>query len=120
MTDRADKPGSTVVTATVGRVADQPVGSMRLAHIGEHSIAVIRTASGVHAIDDACPHQGHRLTTGDLDGDVVTCRWHNWKYDVSDGRCLRGAQDVERHRVDVIDGTIHVTVVSSSPSARPE
>ncbi|MFN3219474.1 MAG: Rieske (2Fe-2S) protein [Acidimicrobiales bacterium] len=106
------------VTASVGALADHAVGSMRLARVGERRIAVIRTADGVHALDNACPHQGYGLVTGALDGDVVTCQWHNWKFRVTDGRCLLGEEDVACHRVDIVDGDVQVTVAEPSAAER--
>lgn len=106
------------VTASVGALADHPVGTMRLARVGEYRVAVIRTADGIHALDNACPHQGYGLVTGALDGDVVTCQWHNWKFRVADGRCVLGEEDVDCHRVDVVDGDVQVTVVRPSAAQR--
>lgn len=111
-------PDTTAVTASVGPLADHAVGSMRLARVGERRIAVIRTADGVHALDNACPHQGYGLVTGALDGDVVTCQWHNWKFRVTDGHCLLGEEDVACHRVDIVDGDVQVTVVEPSAAER--
>jgi nitrite reductase/ring-hydroxylating ferredoxin subunit len=29
------------------------------------------------------------LGEGDLEGQVVTCPWHHWKFDVTTGRCCQ-------------------------------
>lgn len=110
---------ATITTASVGTLGDHPPGSMRMASVGERRIAVIRTADGaVHALDNACPHQGYGLVTGALDGDVVTCQWHNWKFRVTDGRCLLGEEDVACHQVAVVDGDIQVTVTEPGAAER--
>lgn len=99
-------------TELVGTTDDLAEGEMKLARVGERRVAVIRTASGIHALDNACPHQGYGLVTGSLDGELLTCQWHNWKFRVSDGRCLLGEEDVPCHAVDITDaGEIAVTVV---------
>ncbi len=119
MTDPSDpQVRAAIVTEVVGALEEFPLHTMRLAHVGGRRITVIRTPSGVHAIDNACPHQGYGLTTGTVDGDVVTCQWHNWKFRVTDGHCLIGEEDVSCHRVDVIGGKVHVTVVQPSPADR--
>jgi nitrite reductase/ring-hydroxylating ferredoxin subunit len=105
-----------VVKATVGHVDDLEPGSMKMVHVGEQRVALIRTSGGVHAIDNACPHQGYGLVTGALSGETVTCQWHNWKYDVTTGRCLRGEEDVACHRVS-IDDRGRITVEVEVPSA---
>ena len=82
------------------------VGEMRMAKVGERRIAVIRTASGVHALDNACPHQGYGLVTGALDGELLTCQWHNWKFRVDTGECVIGEEDVACHPVTIERGEI--------------
>lgn len=106
-----------ITTETVGQLDDLAVGQMKLARVGERRIALIRTPSGVHALDNACPHQGYGLVTGSLDGELVTCQWHNWKFRASDGTCIVGEEDVACHAVTVHDnGSIDVTVEEPSPA----
>jgi nitrite reductase/ring-hydroxylating ferredoxin subunit len=102
------------VTETVGLVDDWVVGEMKMKTVDGHRVAVVNTASGFHAVDNACPHQGYGLTTGSLDGELVTCQWHNWKFDVRTGRCVMGEEDVACHPVDVADGEVRVTVTRPS------
>ncbi len=101
-------------TSSVGRIDDMDIGSMKLARVGERRVVVIRTASGVYALDNACPHQGYGLVGGALDGELLTCQWHNWKFRVGDGACVVGEEDVECHQTEVVDGEILVTVVERS------
>ncbi len=119
------------MTAKVGSISDTSenrleVNSMKMAKVGETPIALIRTSEGVFALDNACPHQGYGLVTGDLGVDgsgdpVVTCQWHNWKFRVSDGVCTVGQENVACHQVHVDDsGEISVTVVEPTDSERLE
>ena len=54
----------------------------------ETNVAVFRLDSGLFAIDDACTHEDGPLGEGDIDGLVVTCPYHDWRFDVSSGDCL--------------------------------
>lgn len=101
---------SRTTTEDIGAATDLKVGDMKLARVGERRIAVIRSASGIHALDNACPHQGYGLTTGTFDGEMVTCQWHNWKFRAADGGCVIGEEDVACHAVDVVDDRVLVTV----------
>ena len=105
-------------TVVVGSIDEFAVGEMRMAKVGERRIAVIRTASGVHALDNACPHQGYGLVTGALDGELLTCQWHNWKFRVDTGECVIGEEDVACHPVTIERGEIAVTV--TEPTADEE
>ncbi len=92
------------------------LNSMRVREIDGRKVAVVRTEHGVFAVDNACPHQGYGLVTGELgegaEGDaVITCLWHNWKFRIRDGVCVMGEENVACHPVTVDDaGTVHVTV----------
>ncbi len=106
----------------VADLADLPVGSMKLVKVDGRRLCVVHTASGVHALDNACPHEGYGLTTGDLDGELLTCAWHNWKFRVSDGRCVLGEEDVRVHPVTITSsGAISVTIDEPDPAElRPQ
>ena len=96
----------------VGNVADLPVGTMKLVRVDGRRLCLVRTSDGVHALDNACPHEGYGLTQGTLSGDLLTCQWHNWKFRVSDGRCVLGEENVPVHDVHIgVDGTLCVTLV---------
>lgn len=119
ITETTKAPSTNSYTATVGNTDDYAIGDMKMKSVGEHRIAVIRTPSGIHALDNACPHQGYGLVTGSLDGELLTCQWHNWKFDASTGRCIMGEEDVACHHVDIDDdGQIQVTVVEPSDDER--
>ena len=108
-------PIGQTTSSVVGNVSDFPVGAMKMAKVGERRVAVIRTSSGVHAIDNACPHQGYGLTTGALAGETVVCQWHNWKFDVTTGECTQGEENVACHQVDIDGDEIVVSVVDPTP-----
>ncbi len=102
-------------TATVGSVSEFAVGDMKMAKVGERRIAVIRTQSGIHALDNACPHQGYGLVTGALADEMVVCQWHNWKFDVRTGQCTQGEEDVACHPVTIDGDDIVVSVTEPTP-----
>lgn len=102
----------------VGHLDDLAISAMKLVHVDDHRVCLVRTSEGVFAIDQACPHEGYGLTTGELDGDLVTCAWHNWKFRVTDGACVLGEEDVRTHRVDIgDDGGLSVTISRPDPAA---
>ncbi|MFT7474287.1 MAG: nitrite reductase/ring-hydroxylating ferredoxin subunit [Verrucomicrobiales bacterium] len=108
----------TTTTATVGKVSDYEVGDMKMAKVGERRVAVIRTKSGIHALDNACPHQGYGLVTGALADEMVVCQWHNWKFDARTGQCMQGEEDVACHSVTIEDDEIIVSVTEPTIDER--
>jgi phenylpropionate dioxygenase-like ring-hydroxylating dioxygenase large terminal subunit len=48
-----------------------------------------RTSEGkAFAMRNSCPHRGIPLSYGRLDGTVVECCYHGWRFDAYSGRCL--------------------------------
>ncbi len=98
-------------------VADITIGSMRSIKVDGHRVCLVRTSDGLHAIDHACPHEGYGLTQGELDGDLLTCAWHNWKFRVTDGTCVQGEESVQVHAVEVSpEGGVRVRIERPDPS----
>ena len=59
--------------------------------LGGKQIVVFDTGEGPLACNNRCPHEGYPLREGILDdGCVVTCNWHNWKFDLRSGANLYG------------------------------
>jgi nitrite reductase/ring-hydroxylating ferredoxin subunit len=98
-------------------IGDIAVGTMKMIKVDGHRVCLVRTGDGLHALDHACPHEGYGLTQGELDGDLLTCAWHNWKFRVSDGTCVQGEESVRTHPVAIAhDGTVHVTIDRPDPA----
>ncbi|MEO1056805.1 MAG: Rieske 2Fe-2S domain-containing protein [Actinomycetota bacterium] len=106
----------------VAHLDELDVGSMKLVRVEGRRLCLVRTSDGVHALDNACPHEGYGLVQGELDDDLLTCEWHNWKFRVSDGACVLGEEAVRAHRVDVAaDGAIRVELNRPDPAElRPQ
>ena len=61
--------------------------------IAGRRIALFNVDGKIHAMDDLCPHAGAPLSDGRLNGCVVTCPWHGWDFDVTNGRMPGQAED---------------------------
>jgi nitrite reductase/ring-hydroxylating ferredoxin subunit len=96
-------------------VADIPDGQGKLWRHDDKRIALFRTAAGVYAADNRCPHQGYALKDGDIRGDLLTCAWHNWKFRLTDGKCLFGGENIRTYPVSVRDGWAYVDVTDPAP-----
>lgn len=84
-------------------------GSSKLVYVEDKSIALFNIDGAIYAIDDSCLHQGSSLAQGRLNGKIVVCRAHGWKYDVTTGSLtLNPEQGVASYPVKIIDGKILV------------
>jgi nitrite reductase (NADH) small subunit len=100
--------GETGLTRAIA-VADVPVGTGRLVHVGGKALAIFNVDGGYYAVDNACPHRGGPLDDGDVHGRVVTCPWHGWAWDVTTGANANNpAVRIACYPVTVRDGALYV------------
>lgn len=56
---------------------------------GSRIVALYRIQGEVFALDGICPHSGGPLANGRVQNQIVTCPWHGWQFNVTNGRhCL--------------------------------
>ncbi len=72
----------------IAKLSELKPGSGETVDVENASIALFNVNGMVHAIDNTCRHRGGPLGEGQLDGQVVTCPWHGWQFDVTNGNCL--------------------------------
>jgi nitrite reductase (NADH) small subunit len=65
--------------------SDLQPGQGKCVTVGDREVALFNCDGKFYAIDNVCPHQGGPLGEGELDGTVVTCPWHGWRFDVATG-----------------------------------
>lgn len=92
----------------LGPLADFPEGQPVLRKAGGQRFACVRSGEGVSAIDDRCPHQGYPLSQGSCKDGVLTCEWHNWKFDLATGECTFGGEAVRRYPTRIDDGRVRL------------
>jgi len=74
--------GRRVKVASVGEVE---AGQGRVVEAEGQTLALFNVDGVFYAMDNACAHRGGPLGEGDLDGTIVTCPWHAWRWDVKSG-----------------------------------
>jgi nitrite reductase/ring-hydroxylating ferredoxin subunit len=73
---------------------------------GKH-IALFLHQGEVLACNNRCPHEGYPLVEGALGADcVLTCNWHNWKFDLKTGAPIYGGDKLRIYPVKVKDGVV--------------
>ncbi len=99
-------------------LADLPVGGVKTLRAGADRVAIFRLdETTLHAVDDRCPHEGYPLSQGAVDGCTLTCCWHNWKFDLRDGACSKGGEDVRTYPLRLVDGRVQVDLSPPDPAA---
>jgi nitrite reductase (NADH) small subunit len=70
---------------TVASVEEIPPGTGRTVEVQGVWIALFNVAGRFYALDNTCPHAGGPLGEGHLDGYVVECPRHGWRFNVQTG-----------------------------------
>lgn len=93
----------------VAGTADIAPGTGIVAEVDGHAIAVFNVDGTFYAIDNTCVHRGGPLGEGELEGDIVTCPWHAWQYNVKTGLCINNpSAKVQSYQVKVEGSDIKV------------
>jgi nitrite reductase/ring-hydroxylating ferredoxin subunit len=102
-----------------------PPGGRRVVTVAGRSIGIFNVGGRFHALRNICPHKLGPLCTGrvsgrpvadrppssagatltiERDGEILRCPWHNWAFDITDGRCLTDAAVRVKTYPVVVDG----------------
>ena len=75
-------------------------------------VALFNTASGIRACNNRCPHEGYPLREGTLDEHcLLTCNWHNWKFDLETGENQRDGDRLRIYPVEVRGDDVWIEIV---------
>ncbi len=86
----------------VCKTGDVPAGAGKTVEVNGKPIAVFNVGGSFYAISDTCAHRGGPLGEGELDGKIVSCPWHGWRYDVTTGANeMNPSIIVEKYQVKV-------------------
>ena len=95
----------------VAPVAEIPPGEGRIFEVKGKTLAVFNVDGRFYATDNECPHRGGPLGEGELDGPVIRCPWHAWRWDVTTGANVNNpAVKLACFLVTIEDGAILVDV----------
>ncbi|HWI15704.1 MAG TPA: Rieske 2Fe-2S domain-containing protein [Burkholderiales bacterium] len=87
-----------------------PAHNMRSITIAYRDIALARVGDRLYAFGALCPHAAAPLHRhGELDGCMLTCTHHSWRFDLAQGGCeIYGNRGLTMYPVKEEDGTIYV------------
>jgi len=101
--------------------AELQAGAARRVDAGGRSLALLSTAEGVFALDNACAHAGGSLGDGALEGTTITCPLHAKRFGAQTGECIaepRYRQATYETKIEA--GKIWVRLTSPVSSAPQE
>ncbi|MFA5951151.1 MAG: NifU family protein [Hyphomicrobium sp.] len=86
-----------------------PEGGVKAQLLEGEKILLSRRGSIVTCFQNACAHLGLALDGGDVEDGIITCPFHNFRYDLASGECLTApAVQLQPHAVRVIGNRVEV------------
>ena len=95
----------------VASVSDLRDGENKVVEANGQQLALFRAGGRFFATTNTCPHRGGPMGEGTLDGSVVTCPWHGWRFDVTTGvRPVMPSAKIQTYNVVVQGNDVMVEV----------
>jgi nitrite reductase/ring-hydroxylating ferredoxin subunit len=83
--------------------------TIKLVEIGKNKIAVARLQGELFAFDGLCPHVAGPMHRAEVEGTIVTCPFHAWRFDLKQGgREIHDYRPLSVYQVKVDEGQVHV------------
>ena len=112
--EQGTAPPVPVKEVMAAKVSDIPDNERKIVEIDGLSIGVFHHQGEWYAVRNSCIHRGGPVATGILAGDVLTCPWHGFQFDLRTGRALADpAAMLDRYNVVVRDGQVYLQVPNS-------
>ncbi|MEC7240438.1 MAG: Rieske 2Fe-2S domain-containing protein [Myxococcota bacterium] len=86
--------------------------------VAGRNIAVYRDEGTLYAIDSACTHEDGPLGESDVVDGVITCPYHDWRFELKTGHCLsEPSRPVTTHQIKENSGFIWIGGILSEGSS---
>jgi precorrin-3B synthase len=102
----------------VAKSADLTPEAACVVRAGGRDLALVCTAEGVFAMDNACSHSGGALGEGMVEDNCLVCPLHGWKFECKTGKSLTEKRPPQQMYAVKIDGD-QVLVEVPDPAAVP-
>ena len=90
-------------------LAELEPNGLKTVALGGRTLVLWRYDGRVYALDNRCPHMGFPLDRGSLHDGLLSCHWHNARFDVKTGGTFdQFADDVQVFPVQERDGALWV------------
>jgi nitrite reductase/ring-hydroxylating ferredoxin subunit len=115
--DAPPVPTRDVVVAVAREIPD---GQRKIVQVNGLSIGVFHHDGQWYAVRNSCIHRGGPVATGKLEGDILTCPWHGFQFNLRTAQCVADPKaELDRYVVSVVDGQVHLEVPDLATGAPP-
>lgn len=98
--------------APVARLEELATGKIVAVDVCGHPLVLVRLGDEVFALDGRCPHRGGPMEAGWLTGEVISCPWHAFEFEVRSGAVVwpEGWEPLDSYPARLLDGVVEVAV----------
>ena len=83
--------------------------------IGRETLVLVADGEAVYALDNRCPHMGFPLHRGSVHDGILTCHWHDARFDLASGGTFDlWADDVRTFPVEIRDDIVYVQPIPAT------
>ncbi|MEE9443969.1 MAG: Rieske 2Fe-2S domain-containing protein [candidate division Zixibacteria bacterium] len=94
----------------LGPAAEISVNDSKIYNLEAIDVAVYNIDGRYYAIGVNCPHAGVVITKGFVDGSIIICPGHGYKFDIITGKCMDNPElRLAKFNLKVSDGILFVT-----------
>ena len=92
--------------AGAGEIA---AGAGKIVDVNGNPVAVWNINGNYYAFQNVCPHRGGPVGEGEIEGNIITCPWHGFRFDVTNGACAQNpAMKISTYEVRVEGNDIKI------------
>ncbi len=118
--EQDDAPPVPTRDVVVAVASDIPDGQRRIVQVNGLSIGVFHHDGQWYAVRNSCIHRGGPVATGKLEGDILTCPWHGFQFNLRTAQSVADPKaELDRYAVSVVDGQVHMEVPDLATAAPP-
>lgn len=86
-------------------------GGTKSVRVLARNIAVFRLNGQIYGLEADCKHMRASIASGKIEGTIITCPAHGWRYNITTGECLNESwARLKTFHVEIESGLIYVTV----------
>ena len=72
----------------VCRSDDLKEGGIKSAKVLARTVIVVRLNRELYGLEGDCKHMKASLATGKIEGEIIVCPMHGWRYNITTGDCI--------------------------------
>ena len=91
------------------KLSDIPEGGIRPLELAGEKVILARRSGIVSCFQNACAHMGLAIHDGEIDNGIITCPYHQFRYDLATGECLTAPTvQLQAHAVRIVGNRVEV------------